>query len=133
VKTSSWRLYQGPGRISISRYAPRNAAGYRAYSKLAPGPWFNKVSASEFCQLYGAQLAALDPRRTFDEIVALAAPDEPVLMCWEVPPFVVPTNWCHRQLVAEWFKGTLSMDVPELDLAGATPIKLARGLRRSVP
>ena len=22
MKTSSWRLYQGPGRISISRYAP---------------------------------------------------------------------------------------------------------------
>jgi hypothetical protein len=48
VKTSSFRTYTGPGRISIARFAPRgHPAGYRVYSKLAPGPWFNKVSNEE--------------------------------------------------------------------------------------
>src|ERR1700739_2862254 len=37
--------YTGPDRISIARFAPRgHPAGYRIYSKLAPGPWFNSVS-----------------------------------------------------------------------------------------
>jgi hypothetical protein len=119
-------------RISISRYAPRNAAaGYRVYSKLAPGPWFNKVGAAEFCRLYGAQLAALDPQRTFDELVALAAPHEPVLMCWEVPPFHIPTNWCHRHLVADWFKATIGVEVPELEIPASAAIKLGRGMVRN--
>jgi len=35
MKTSSWRLYQGPGRVSISRFAPRAApAGYAVCRRL---------------------------------------------------------------------------------------------------
>jgi hypothetical protein len=40
-------------------------------------------------------------------------------MFWEVPPFVVPPNWCHRHLVADWFKTTIGIDVPELDIENA--------------
>jgi len=106
--------------VSISRWAPRNApAGYKDYSKLAPGPWFNKVNAPEFCGFYGAQLMALDPQRTFDELVILAGRHEPVLMCWDVPPFVVPTNWCLRHLVADWFKAMVGVEVPELDISAS--------------
>jgi hypothetical protein len=52
-----------------------------------------------------------------------------VLLCWEVPPVTAPqpipqagltmigrSNWCHRRLVAVWFKQTLGIDVPELEL-----------------
>jgi hypothetical protein len=35
----------------------------------------------------------------YDDLVALAAPDEPVLLCWEKPPFS-DANWCHRRIVA---------------------------------
>jgi hypothetical protein len=133
VKTSSFRTYTGPGRISIARFAPRNhPKGYRVYSKLAPGPWFNSVSIDEYCRLYGQLLDALDPKRVYAELVALVAPKEPVLLCYEVPPFTAPqpipqagleqigrSNWCHRRLVAVWFKETIGIDVPELVLPGA--------------
>ena len=130
VKTSSFRTYTGPGRISIARFAPRgHPAGYPVYSKLAPGPWFNKVSIDEYCRLYGQILAGRDPQRTYDELVALTAPAEPVLLCYEVPPFSAPQpipqaglttigrqNWCHRRLVAVWFQETLGIEVAELEL-----------------
>jgi hypothetical protein len=131
VKTSSFRTYTGPGRISIARFAPRgNPAGYRIYAKLAPGPWFNSVSIDEYCRLYGEILARLDQRRVYDELVALMAPAEPVLLCYEVPPFSAPqpipqagltmigrSNWCHRRLVAEWFQEALGIEVAELELS----------------
>jgi hypothetical protein len=133
VKTSSFRTYTGPGRVSIARYAPRrHPAGYRVYAKLAPGPWFNSVGVDEYCHLYGAILANLDPKQVYAELVALIAPEEPVLLCWEVPPFTAPqpipaagleqigrSNWCHRRMVAVWFKETIGIDVPELVLPGA--------------
>jgi len=112
--------------VSISRWAPRNApAGYKDYSKLAPGPWFNKVNAPEFCGFYGAQLMALDPQRTFDELVILAGRHEPVLMCWDVPPFVVPaisSPTGSRQWSASRFLSSISR-----------PRKLGRGIVRNVP
>ena len=71
------------------------------------------VGTDEYCRLYGQILAGLDPQRTYDELVALMAPAEPVLLCYEVPPFSAPQpipqaglttigrqNWCHRRLVA---------------------------------
>jgi hypothetical protein len=134
VKTVSFRTYTGPGRISIARWASRRTpAGYRVYSRLAPGPWFNSVGIEEYCHLYGEILKKLDPKRVYAELVALVA-EEPVLLCWEVPPFTAPqpipqagltmigrSNWCHRRIVAAWFKQTLGIDVPELDLSGGQP------------
>jgi hypothetical protein len=114
VKTGSFRTYTGSGRISIARWTPRHTpAGYRVYKRLAPGPWFNSVGIEEYCHLYGEILKKLDPKRVYAELVALVAPEEPVLLCWEVPPFTAPrpipqvgltvvgrSNWCHRRLVA---------------------------------
>ena len=135
MKTSSWRLYQGPGRVSISRFAPSSAApGYAVCRRLIPGPWSRIggrwVDHATFVAGYAAQLAALDPQATLDAIVARAAPHEPVLMCWEVPPFKIPENWCHRHLVADWFKATIGVDVPEL-LPASAAIKLGRGMVRN--
>jgi hypothetical protein len=142
VKTGSFRTYTGPGRISIARWAPRRTpAGYRIYNRLAPGPWFNSVGIEEYCHLYSEILKELDPKRVYAELVALVAPEEPVLLCWEVPPFTAPrpipqagltmigrSNWCHRRLAAVWFKQTLGIDVPELELPGRQP-----GLQLSAP
>ena len=94
MKTSSWRLYQGPGRVSISRFAPRAApAGYAVCRRLIPGPWSRSggrwVDHDTFVRGYTEQLAALDPQATFDAIVARVAPHEPVLLCWEMPPWFV--------------------------------------------
>jgi hypothetical protein len=139
VLTSSFRvLRDGPGRISIARWAPRGyPAGFRVYRKLAPGDWSRRQIAGAFGSFnspkiddtasgrstwiddasfaigYAQQLAALDPARVWHELHALAMPAEPILCCWEVPPFVVPGNWCHRRLVAAWFEEQLGVTVPE--------------------
>lgn len=103
MKTTSFR-YTGPGRISIARRAPRgHPTGYRIYGALAPGSWFMSVSKEEYKRLFAAQLAALDPQVVWGELHALANNEEPVLMCWENTP-LTESNWCHRTLVAEWFK-----------------------------
>jgi hypothetical protein len=137
VKTSSFRLYQGRGRISIARYAPRGTpAGFRIFSRLAPGPWFNSVSNEEYCQRYAAILGALDPKRVYFELGDMVAPEEPVLLCYEVPPFTAvgglpeadavhgKQNWCHRRIVANWFQDTLGIEVAELPIDPASVIKL---------
>ena len=118
MKTSSFRTYAGPGRISIARYAPRGTpAGFRVFRALAPGEWFNTASREEYRTLYYREiLAPLDPRKTFDALVTMAAPADPVLLCWEKPP-LTDTNWCHRRLVAEWLADTLGVEVPEMPLS----------------
>ncbi|EHP1586526.1 hypothetical protein KN894_003412 [Salmonella enterica] len=117
MKTSCFSLYKGDGRISIARYAPRNTpAGYRIYSKLAPGTWFNSVSEAKYNELFKNEiLARLDPQRTWDELHAMTGSYEPVLLCWERPG-----EFCHRHLVAGWFERELGVTVSEYD-PKATP------------
>ncbi|AXC64745.1 hypothetical protein E2G82_21230 [Salmonella enterica subsp. enterica serovar Ramatgan] len=117
MKTSCFSLYKGDGRISIARYAPRNTpAGYRIYSKLAPGTWFNSVSEAKYNELFKNEiLARLDPQRTWDELHAMTGGYEPVLLCWERPG-----EFCHRHLVAGWFERELGVTVSEYD-PKATP------------
>jgi hypothetical protein len=116
MKTASFFTYTGPGRVSISRYPPRKTpAGFRIFRPLAPGTWFNSVTRPEYERLYGAQLAELNPREVHDKLVELAAGAEPVLLCWEKPPFD-DVNWCHRRLVAAWFERELGVVVPELGM-----------------
>ena len=69
-----------------------------------------------------------NPQATFDAIVARVAPHEPVLLCWEMPPWHFPRHWCHRTTVADWFKQTLGVEVLELDIPAAAAIKLDRGM-----
>lgn len=114
MKTSSFFTYQGAGRISIARFPPRGApAGFRVFRPLAPGPWFNRVDQERYRVLYFAQLAELDPQRTWDELHALVYPHEPVLLCYERAPLTA-TNWCHRSMVAEWFARELGHGIVEL-------------------
>ena len=114
MKTASFFTYTGPGRISIARIAPRNTpAGYKVFKPLAPGRWFESVTYDKYRELYFAQLAELDAAGVVAELNEMAAGAEPVLLCWEKPPFT-STNWCHRRLAATWLNETLSIDVPEL-------------------
>ena len=118
MKTGSFFTYQGPGRISISRSPPRTAlAGFRVFKALAPGPWFNSVTPTQNRKLYNAQLSALDPAKVWQQLHALASDAEPVLLCYEMPPFTA-TNFCHRRLVAEWFAEHLGHVVHEHIPAG---------------
>lgn len=114
MKTASFKTYDGPGRISIARYAPRGTpAGYRVYKPLAPGRWFNSVSQDEYRKLFFKQLADLNPESVSVRLHELAGGHEPVLLCWEVPPFHA-NNWCHRRMVADWFLDKLGIQVEEV-------------------
>ncbi|WP_237929960.1 hypothetical protein [Buttiauxella sp. S19-1] len=112
MKTSCFSLYRGEGRISIARYAPRNTpAGYRTYQKLAPGNWFNSVSTSRYIELFQSEiLAKLNPEHVWNELHVITGGVEPVLLCWEKPG-----EFCHRQLVARWFRRELGIAVEEYD------------------
>ena len=115
MKTSSFCLYGGPGRISIARYAPRGTpAGFRQYRALAPDADMLKMSQALYLPRYAAILNALDPQQVWDDLHRLAGDQEPVLLCWERPPFTA-SNWCHRRLVADWFERALGVTVPEWD------------------
>jgi hypothetical protein len=115
VKTACFFEYDGPGRISIARFPPRGTPkGFRVYRALAPGPWFKSVTEAEYRDRYAVQLAALDPRATFDALVTLAAGEEPVLLCWErKADLVAGRTFCHRRIVAAWFAATLGETVDE--------------------
>jgi len=121
MKTASFFTFTGPGRVSISRFPPRNTpAGFRIFKPLAPGPWFNSVTRQEYERLYAEQLALLDPKAVHDKLHELAGGAEPVLLCYEKPPFT-ETNWCHRRLVAAWFERELRIEVPEFEIATPAP------------
>lgn len=113
MKTASFQTYTGPGRVSIARFAPRNTpAGFRIYKTLAPGVWFNTVERVAYERLFAQQLAALNPQAVVDRLMELAGGHEPVLLCWEKPPFT-ETNWCHRRIVAAWLGNTMGIEVDE--------------------
>lgn len=115
MKTASFFEYTGPGRISIARVPPRGTpAGFRVYRALAPGAWFRSVDEDEYRRRYAEQLAALEARRTFDEIVTLAGAAEPVLLCWERKADLdAGRTFCHRRIVARWFADALGETVDE--------------------
>ena len=54
----------------------------------------------------------LHAQTVWDELHELAGGAEPVLLCWEQPPFSA-ANWCHRRIVAEWFADKLGVDIAE--------------------
>jgi len=115
MRTASFFDYTGSGRISIARFPPRGTpAGFRVFRALAPGPWFKTVDEPEYRRRYDAQLAVLDPQVTFDALNELAGGAEPVLLCWErKADLLTGRAFCHRRIVADWFRGTLGATVDE--------------------
>jgi hypothetical protein len=113
MKTGCFFTCDGPGRISIARFAPCDIPrGYRVFKRLAPRRWFNGASKDEFEEQFTHYLCTLDPLKVWTELHELAD-TEPVLLCWERSP-LDHTNWCHRRWVARWFHETLGKDVAEL-------------------
>jgi hypothetical protein len=94
--------------ISIAGYAPDNFIG-RQYRNLAPKRWFfdrYKQDGDETFyreQFQKLVLDPLNPRTVFNELGA-----DSILLCWEHP-----NQFCHRHIVAEWFRSELGVMVPE--------------------
>ena len=116
IKTGSWfvKIPNDHIRISISRGSPRGVSGYRTYRTLAPGPWFNSVSVSEYLTRYEAILAGLDPAKTVSQIEALAGDKTPVLCCFETIAKIETGSRCHRHLVKLWLEHELAIEVLEI-------------------
>ena len=114
MKTASFKTYTGPGRISIARWAPRGTpAGYRIYKALAPTREMMRMPVDRYREVYFRDIVGpLDAQTVWDELHELAGGAEPVLLCWEQPPFS-PSNWCHRTMVTEWFADRLGRIVLE--------------------
>ncbi|WP_273522359.1 DUF488 family protein [Rhodosalinus sediminis] len=106
IYTASWFSYHGPGRIGISRGTPRYGVppGYRLYKRLAPtrAILFESTGKADYePRFYAEVLAPLDPEQVLADLARLAAPYDPVLLCFERPPFD-EENFCHRHMVADW-------------------------------
>ncbi len=116
MKTSSFYLYHGPGRIAISRTVPKHISGFQRYPALAPGKWlFDETFVGDYAQRYREEiLAPLDAQKVWDELHALAGNDEPVLLCHE--HLQKPGEQCHRRLVAQWFAEKLGVEVAEMPI-----------------
>lgn len=117
MKTSCFSLYRGPGRIAITAGRPRNieCSEYEVYPALAPEWSWLGLSRAEYLPLYRERLAALDAQQVWDELHALVPGEEPVLLCFEEPPLTAD-HWCHRQLVAQWFREQLGQEVSEVEI-----------------
>ncbi len=114
MKTGCYFTYSGPGRIGITVGRPRGIRGYRLYSALAPRRAWLNLPYPAYRQLYFTEiLAPLCPNEVEKALRDLASPHEPVLLCYERPPFT-DANWCHRRMVAEWFHDEIGLEVPEL-------------------
>lgn len=120
MKTGSWATYRGPGRIGISAGTPRGQpAGYRLYRTLAPDRAWMHRPIDTYRPLYEAILNRLDPQQVWDALHKLAGEDEagqqiePVILCFEKPPFT-EVNFCHRRMAADWFEKNLGVIVPEV-------------------
>lgn len=117
MKTSCFALYRGPGRIAISVGRPRwiKRTEYEVYPALAPERSWLGLSYADYLPLYLERLAGLEAQHVWDELHALVPGEEPVLLCFEKPPLTAD-NWCHRQIVAQWFRKELGQDVSEVEI-----------------
>lgn len=114
MKTSSYFSYKGPGRIGITVGTPRGQSGLVYFRALAPHRSMLKgLTPEEYIEQFDEILRRLDPRETWEQLHELVKPHEPVLLCYERPPFT-RDNWCHRRYVAEWFKDSLGEIVEEV-------------------
>ncbi len=114
MKTASFFTYFGPGRIAIvrGRVPVRTPGGYRIYRDLAPRWDMLTMPYDQYRTIYAEILGPLDPVNVLEDLERLADGHEPVLLCFERPPFSA-SNWCHRRMVADWFSQTLQLEVPE--------------------
>ena len=100
-----------PGAIAICRGLPRwSKIKYKRYIALAPTrQMLSPEGLKTFDREYDKILAQLDPAQVLKDLIDLASPAEPVLLCWEGAHVR-----CHRRRVAEWLESHLDIQIAEL-------------------
>ena len=92
--------------IAISQGIPHWYHGQRNLH-LAPSWAMIKLPPEEYNLQFAELLSKLDPVAEFNAM-EVAVGGGAILLCWEKPG-----EYCHRRLVAEWFKETMGVEVPE--------------------
>lgn len=118
IRTASYFTYTGPGRVSISRSVPKGTAfdGIPTCRPLVPDLALQGLTEAAYRRRYGKVLDNLDPAAVAAVLKMLAGDADPVLLCWERPPFT-EVNFCHRRMVAGWLQDALGIEVPEIEPA----------------
>ena len=98
--------------ISIARFTPKWAGHIPCYERLAPDPYMLGWDRAKYERRYETILNGLSAHEVWAQLHALAGGCEPVLLCYEAPPFNCD-KWCHRELVARWFQFRLGAKVVE--------------------
>jgi uncharacterized protein (DUF488 family) len=126
MQTSYYSKYKNNNAISIAGKCPDwfDGKGTREYKKLAPKYWFfakykdkndehymdEKFYIENYKKEVLDKLNAKQVLKELCEILKIEITDNPniVLLCWESSE-----KFCHRHLVAKWFKEQLNIDVVE--------------------
>ena len=119
MKTASFFTYDGPGCISIALWAPRGMRHIPAYRALAPSHEMLQLTSADYLPRYRHILDQLNPDRVWIDLHQLVAPHEPVLLCWERPPFH-RDHFCHRRFAAEWLERALHEPVLEYEVGSSS-------------
>lgn len=98
--------------VNIARKKPNWFFGLSC-EKLFPDRGMLKLDEVEYTKRYEAILSRLAPMQVYRELDTMMrnyGASAVALVCWEKPE-----KFCHRHLVAKWFKEKLGMDVMEYD------------------
>lgn len=103
--------------VSISRYPPKWYTGPQ-YKLLAPSDQIlkacklNQITDEEYTKRFNEEiLKPLSAEKVHKDLVSKFGEDV-ALLCFEKPG-----DFCHRRLVADWFKAELDLEVSELPAA----------------
>ena len=112
IKTSNYaRAGKNAGAVAISVTVPDGRRGTfkftgPTYPALVPPPCLVKaykageITTVEYVTRYDHErLSLLDPNRVVDDLLTLAAPHAPVLLCW-----CGRNEFCHRNIVSAWLR-----------------------------
>ena len=106
MKTACFRnAGKDPNAVSIARLVPKQYRG-KQYGPLTPASAICNING-DFSDGYRAQLAALNPKQVYADLVALAGVDA-LLLCNEPPG-----DPCHRRMAARWLGVALGIKIPE--------------------
>lgn len=102
-------------KISIAGKAPIGYQGIE-YKKLAPKygffmKWKETQDNNFYIEHFNSEvLDTLNAAQIYSELEQLSKTKDCVLLCYEKP-----SNFCHRHLVANWFKEKLNISVEEYE------------------
>ena len=112
LKTSYFaRSGKSPGAVSIALRSKWFTVP--KYPDLAPTQEMLEIEDwHEYSHRYNDEiLSRLDPQKVLNDLKVATTEHDIILLCWEKD-----RSTCHRGLVAQWFKKTLDLDVPEVEI-----------------